>query len=151
MKNVVLNVVNELDIEFLIELLDMIEEGATGFELAYEVEKKQLMRDLLYDGILFYNNFIEIGDMRFIDAPDKRVADFKAFKTVEETEKYIFIQWIREQINKKNLKNEIDPVKRYEKFQKSKKRANIKICTTCGAMFANDSQKFCEKCGTKRD
>ena len=46
-------------LDFLKNLLDIIYEGATGFELAYIVEKNQEVKNLIYDGILFFNTFIE--------------------------------------------------------------------------------------------
>ena len=40
---------------FLKWLLRMIRNGATGFDLAHEVEKNKEVKKLIYDGILFYN------------------------------------------------------------------------------------------------
>ncbi|MFX1442960.1 MAG: hypothetical protein ACFFHV_06050 [Promethearchaeota archaeon] len=53
----------------------MIEIGAMGCDLAYEVEKNQYVKKLIYDGILFYNVFLEIGNQKFIDAPDIKKKD----------------------------------------------------------------------------
>ena len=88
------------DLRFFKKLLKMIQEGATGFDLAYEVEKNHAIKKLIYDGILFYNNFVEIGNNKFIDIPDEKKIDYKLFKTVEKTEKYIFLLWINKMIKK---------------------------------------------------
>lgn len=44
-------------LHFLEFLLRTINKGATGFDLAYEVEKNYEVKNLIYNGILFYNIF----------------------------------------------------------------------------------------------
>ena len=94
-------------LDFLKHLLQIINNGATGFELAYIVEKYQEVKNLIYDGILFYNTFIEIGNKKFKDAPDQIKKDYQSFKTIEDTEKYIFILWLKDTIT--SLEKKIQP------------------------------------------
>ncbi len=144
--------------DFLKKLLKLINRGATGFDLAYEVEKNKEMKYLIYDGILFYNTFLEIGSKRFIDAPDKKTADFKSFKTIEDTEKYIFMVWLRDTIG--FIENEIKPKEDYAKYVEEKKAQELlktkkKIlkklghCKNCGERIRSLEQEYCEKCGVK--
>ena len=49
-------------LQFLKKVLRIIENGGTGFDLAYEIEKNKEINNFLHDGILFYNVFIEIGN-----------------------------------------------------------------------------------------
>ena len=144
------NIINILiDLRFLKKLLKMIEEGATGFDLAYEVEKNHAIKKLIYDGILFYNNFIEIGHKKFKEYPDIRETNYNSFKTVEKTEKYIFLIWIKEMINNKEelLESQNLDVKNLEiQFE----QLNIsQICPKCSAIIKDSDQILCENCGTK--
>ncbi len=143
---------------FLKKLLKFINRGATGFDLAYEVEKNKEMKYLIYDGILFYNTFLEIGNNRFIDAPDKRKIDFKSFKTIEDTEKYIFMIWLKDTIE--SFEKEIKPKGDYVKYVKTRKeqellKTNKKLleklthCKNCGERIRSKEQEYCEKCGVK--
>ena len=143
-------------LNFLTRLLKMIHEGATGFDLAYEVEKNREVKRLIYDGILFYNTFLEIGNKKFIEAPDKKIENYKSFRTVEDTEKYIFILWLDDTIN--SLKEELYSKEDYTEYLKSKKSIEInKVrdrlketlthCKNCGAQIQSKEQKFCEQCG----
>ncbi|MFX1377928.1 MAG: hypothetical protein ACFFA4_02445 [Promethearchaeota archaeon] len=143
-------------LEFLKQLLIMINKGATGFDLAYEVEKNQEVKHLIYDGVLFYNTFLDIGNKKFIDIPDKITKNYQSFKTVEDTEKYIFMLWLNDTIS--NLQKGIHPKDDYEKFIESKmieekKEAERKLreqlshCKKCGAKIRDKQQEFCEECG----
>ena len=76
---------------FLRNLLEKIHGGATGFELAHFVEDNQKMKELICDGILFYSNFIEVGNEVYMNMPDKREVSFQTFKTLEDTEKIVLI------------------------------------------------------------
>ncbi len=141
---------------FFKKMLRMIEVGATGFDLAYEVEKNKEVKKLIYDGILFYNTFIEIGNTRFIDVPDKKKMDYKAFSTIEDTEKYVFLIWLKEVIT--SIEKEIKPKEDYNKYKEIQKIKEIKeiqkklrkkliYCKNCGEGIKNEEQEFCEKCG----
>ena len=92
------------DFDVFKNLLKMIDNGATGFELAYEVEKNQYVKKLIYDGILFYNTFLEIGNQKFIEAPDAKEKSFNNFKTVEDTEKRLFMMWLKDEIHSRSTK-----------------------------------------------
>ncbi len=150
------NLAEQLD--FFKKMLRMIENGATGFDLAYEVEKNKVAKNLIYDGILFYNTFIEIGNTRFIDAPDKKKVDYKAFRTIEDTEKYVFLIWLKEIIT--SIDKEIKPREDYSKYKERHKRIeineaqkklrkNLIYCKNCGERIRSEEQEFCEKCGMK--
>ncbi len=150
------NLAEQLD--FFKKMLRMIENGATGFDLAYEVEKNKVAKNLIYDGILFYNTFIEIGNTRFIDAPDKKKVDYKAFRTIEDTEKYVFLIWLKEIIT--SIEKEIKPREDYTKYKERHKRIeineaqkklrkNLIYCKNCGERIRSEEQEFCEKCGMK--
>jgi len=150
------NLAEQLD--FFKKMLRMIENVATGFDLAYEVEKNKVAKNLIYDGILFYNTFIEIGNTRFIDAPDKKKVDYKAFRTIEDTEKYVFMIWLKEIIN--SIEKEIKPREDYSKYKERHKRIeineaqkklrkNLIYCKNCGERIRSEEQEFCEKCGMK--
>jgi hypothetical protein len=139
-------------LDFLKKLLTLINRGATGFDLAYEVEKNKEIKSLIYDGILFYNTFLEIGAKRFIDAPDKKTADFKSFKTIEDTEKYIFMIWLKETIE--SIEREMKPKEDYAKYIESrqkqeflKTRKKLTHCKNCGERIRSKEQEYCEKCG----
>ena len=147
-------IIDKLD--FLKHLLDIINEGATGFELAYEVEKNQEVKSLIYDGILFYNTFIEIGSKKFLGAPDKVKVDYRSFKTIEDTEKFIFIVWLKDTIT--SLEKKVQPKEDYMKFVEVKKTQEIKEamkklreslthCKNCGARIQSKVQLLCEECG----
>lgn len=143
---------------FFKKMLRMIEDGATGFDLAYLAEKNKVAKNLIYDGILFYNTFIEIGNTRFIDAPDKKKVDYKAFRTIEDTEKYVFMIWLKEIIT--SIEKEIKPREDFNKYKEIHKRIEIKeaqkkirknliYCKNCGERIRSEEQEFCEKCGMK--
>ncbi|MHA1658514.1 MAG: zinc ribbon domain-containing protein [Promethearchaeota archaeon] len=136
-------------LKFLKNLLKMIENGASGFDLAYELEKKNSIKRLIYDGIMFYNTFLEIGDQTFLKAPDKKRVDYRAFRTVEDTEKYLFMIWLKESIT--NLEKEINPQGDYDKYRKAREKApkRLKQCKNCGAKIKDNNQKFCEICGSE--
>ncbi|MFW9902107.1 MAG: hypothetical protein ACFFDY_12640 [Candidatus Thorarchaeota archaeon] len=145
-------------LDFLKKLVRLINRGATGFDLAYEVEKNKEIKSLIYDGILFYNTFLEIGTQRFIDAPNKKTSDFKSFKTIEDTEKYIFMIWLKDTIN--SLEGDIKPKEDYaqyvearkeQEFIKTKKKLIKKLlyCKNCGEKIRSSEQEYCEKCGVK--
>jgi hypothetical protein len=143
-------------LDFLKLLLNMINEGATGFDLAYEVEKNQEMKHLIYDGVLFYNTFLNIGNKKFIDVPDKIIKNYKSFKTVEDTEKYIFIVWLNDTISSLQEKYHLtEEYKKYfeAKIAEEKKEAEKKLreklihCKYCGAKVRDSKQEFCEECG----
>ena len=139
----------EEHLAFLQNLLSMIRNGATGFDLAHEVEKNKEVKKLIYDGILFYNTFIEIGNTRFMDAPDKKKIDYEVFRTVEDTEKFIFLVWLRETIN--SIEKEFKPKGDYAKYLEIKKqnelREKLTHCKNCGEPIRSIEQDFCEKCG----
>ena len=135
------------ELEFLNKLLRMIEHGATGFELAHVVQKYNKIKKLIHNGIKFYNTFTEIGELIFLEAPDKKEKDYSFFKTVENTEKYIFMVWIRDEIAKGDvyLKNNVDSptlIKLKEKIIKQ-----TKYCKKCDTEIKDDYQKICENCG----
>jgi len=151
---------NKMDLlehlDFLKKIQKMIEDGASGFDLAYEVEKNHEIKNLLYDGILFYNVFLEIGQNKFINMPDKRKIDYKSFRTIEDTEKYIFMEWLKDTIN--TLEKDIRPKEDYTKYleklkekelkeSREKLRESLKFCKNCGERIRSKDQEFCEKCG----
>ena len=143
-------------LDFLKRLLDIINEGATGFELAFEVEKNQEVKSLIYDGILFYNTFIEIGNKKFLEADDKVKVTYQSFKTIEDTEKFIFMVWLKDTIT--TLEKKIQPKEDYAKFVETKKaqeireameklRERLTHCKNCGAQIRSKKQLLCEGCG----
>ena len=140
-------------LQFLRNILRIIEDGGTGFDLAYEVEKNKEINNFLHDGILFYNVFIEIGNKKFIDLPDKRKLDYKSFKTIEDTEKYIFMVWLKDTIA--FLERVVKPKGDYFKYVKLRKkkeakdklREKLSYCHNCGVKILNTDQEYCEKCG----
>ncbi len=140
-------------LQFLRKILRIIEDGGTGFDLAYEVEKNKEINNFLHDGILFYNVFIEIGNKRFIDLPDKRKLDYKSFKTIEDTEKYIFMVWLKDTIA--SLERVVKPKEGYSKYIKLRKekeakdklREKLSYCQNCGVKILSKDQEYCEKCG----
>ncbi|TKJ18728.1 MAG: hypothetical protein CEE43_17170 [Promethearchaeota archaeon Loki_b32] len=125
-------------LQFLRKILRIIEDGGTGFDLAYEVEKNKEINNFLHDGILFYNVFIEIGNKKFIVLPDKRKLDYKSFKTIEDTEKYIFMVWLKDIIA--SLERVVKPKEDYFKYVKLRKkkeakdklREKVSYCQNCG-------------------
>jgi len=143
-------------LDFLKHLLNIINEGATGFELAYESEKNQEVKSLIYDGILFYNTFIEIGNKKFLEADDKVKVTYQSFKTIEDTEKFIFMVWLKDTIT--TLEKKIQPKEDYAKFVETKKaqeireameklRERLTHCKNCGAQIRSKKQLLCEGCG----
>lgn len=135
------------ELEFLKKLLRLIENGATGFELAFELEKYHKIKKLIYNGIMFYNTFSEIGEKVFLEAPDKKEKDYHIFKTVENTEKYLFMVWLRDYIpnKEKYLKNNVDNSTLLQ--VKNKFIAEMKYCSKCGAERRDENQDICESCG----
>ncbi len=118
--------------------------------------KNQEIKRLIYDGILFYNTFLEIGNAKFIDIPDKKTKNYTSFKTVEDTEKYIFMIWLNNTIS--SLQKQIHPREDYEKFLEAKKaeekkkaekkrREQLTNCKNCGAVIRDKKQEYCEECG----
>lgn len=145
-----------LKLNFLTRLLNMIYEGATGFALAYEVEKNQEVKHLIYDGVLFYNTFLDVGTKIFIEVPNKKIENYKSFRTVEDTEKYIFMIWLNDAIT--SLKEQLHPKEDYNEYIKSIKAKEIKQpkdrlrerlthCKNCGTQIQSKEQTFCEQCG----
>jgi len=135
------------DLEFLKKLLGMIEKGATGFELAHVVQKYDKIKMFIHDGLDFYNTFNEIGELIFLEAADKKEKDYSFFKTVEDTEKFIFMVWIKDAIAKvgEYLKNNVEN----PTLKKLRKKIikQTKYCSKCDAEIMDDFQKICEKCG----
>jgi len=137
------------DLDLFKNLLKMIENGASGFDLAYEVEKNQYVKKLIYDGILFYNTFLEIGNQKFIEAPDIRKKDYSHFKTVEQTEKQLFMMWLKEEIDERQTI--LKDGKKYKEYVKIRENLIQKylFCENCGAKIKERYQYYCEKCGFK--
>ena len=128
----------------------MIGNGATGFDLAYEVEKNQYVKKLINDGILFYNTFLEIGNQKFIEAPNIQKNLFNHFETIEDTEKHLFMMWLRDEIHSRTtniLKNKADFKEIILERDKIKDR--FIFCQNCGAKNKEKYQMYCEKCGFK--
>ncbi len=136
----------ESDLTLLKKLDIIIKKGATGFELAYEIEKSQSIKRLIHDGVLFYNSFLEIGLERFLDIPDEKRVDFKNFSTIEKTEKYLFLIWLKESI--KNFEKRVDLSRKRLKPVETRKIL-ITHCKNCKAKIKDPNQKFCEFCGIK--
>ena len=143
-------------LNFLRLILRKITNGATGFDLAYEAEKHQEFKRLLYDGILFYNTFIEIGNNKFIEEPDHVKTNYKAFLSIEDTEKFIFMVWLKNTIH--SLESDFEVKEDYAKFSQAKReeerritkerlRKTITHCGKCGARIRNQHQVYCEECG----
>ncbi|MBN1214263.1 MAG: zinc ribbon domain-containing protein [Candidatus Lokiarchaeota archaeon] len=137
------------DLKFFKHLLEMIKNGATGFDLAYEVEKNHAIKKLIYDGMLFYNNFVSIGNEKFIEIPNVKEVRYKSFKTVEKTEKYIFLLWIEEMIKK--LEEILFSYKDITDYNKNQlyQSFNMERCEKCGHLLKDDDQILCENCGAK--
>jgi hypothetical protein len=133
---------------YLKKILKMIKEGASGYDLAYLVEQQKLIKRLINEkGILFYDTFLEIGEEKFIEYPNKKITYYKNFKTVENTEKYFFIIWLRDEIKK--LQKKYLFLKQMKKTKNTKDQVESKkiICKNCGSITSNENQKVCEKCG----
>lgn len=133
---------------YLKKLFKMIKEGATGYDLAYVVEQQKLIKRLINEkGILFYDTFLEIGEEKFIEYPNKKITYYKNFKTVENSEKYFFIIWLRDEIKK--LQRQYLYLKQMKKPNNEEDQEESKriICKNCGSITSNESQKVCEKCG----
>jgi len=146
----------KIKLDFLKHLFEIINDGATGFEIAYIVEKNQEVKNIIYDGILFYNTFIEIGNNKFFEVPDKIKVDYQSFKTIEDTEKFIFMIWLKDTIT--SLEKKIQPKEDYAKFIEAKKaqeirkameklRERLTHCKNCGAQIRSKKQLLCEGCG----
>lgn len=137
------------DLTFYKNLLTMINDGATGFELAYTLEKNQSIKKLVYDGILFYNTFLEIGNLKFIEAPDVMKKDYSYFKTIEDTEKFLFINWLKTEIEKREeILAENEDYRKYIQ-ETTKMKDRYIFCQNCGAKIKDRYQKLCENCGFK--
>jgi len=145
-----LSIINK-EKEFLKKLLEMITNRATGFELAYFVEKSQKINHLLYKGVMFYNTFLNTEKKIFIDLPDKEVKSYDNFKTIEETEKYLFMQWLKDTVSEKQER--VDMEKEYRKYEEKAfpNTSKLMYCKNCGANIKDEHQKFCEFCGVKLD
>lgn len=141
---------------FLKKILGMINNGAIGFDLAYEVEKFPEFKHLIYDGILFYNTFIEIGNNRFIDVPDKVKTNYISFVTIEDTEKFIFMVWLKDAIQ--TLEKQFHSNESYIEYLKKKQdeeqkltekilRKKLTRCLKCGNLIKSEEQIYCEVCG----
>jgi hypothetical protein len=133
---------------YLKKLFKMIKDGATGYDLAYVVEQQKLIKRLINEkGILFYDTFLEIGEEKFIEYPNKKITYYKNFKTVENTEKYFFIIWLKDEIRK--LQRHYLYLKQMKKPKNEEDQEEYKtiICKNCGSITSNENQKVCEKCG----
>lgn len=142
------------DLIFYRNLKEKVLNGATGFELAQFVEENQKIKDLNYDGVLFYSNFIEMGDKRYIDMPDKREVSFQTFKMLEDSEKVILLNFISEEISKceKILSNpEVfeEYAEEQEMIEVQKKKSSFIICGVCGASLRGDNIEKCTRCGSR--
>ena len=142
---IIFNIIKKL--EFLKKLLGMIDKGATGFDLAHAVQKYNKIQMFIQDGINYYNIFNEIGELIFLEAPDKKEKDYSFFKTVEDTEKFIFMVWLRDGIDKLDeyLRNYVE--RPTLKKLREKIIRQTKYCSKCNAEIMDDYQKICEKCG----
>ncbi len=139
----------KIPLEFLKRISEMIENDATGFDLAYETENNLLKDRLMNDGIFFYNTFLNIGNQKFKDAPDKRKTNYQPFKLVEYTEKYLFMDWLNKKITEKDKKKNImDEYTKYVETREYKYKEYV-ICENCGAQITKKNQKICEECGEK--
>jgi len=99
---------------------------------------------------------LEIGTQKFIDVPDKQTKNYKSFKTIEDTEKYLFIVWLNDTIS--SLQKQISLKEDYTKFMEAKiakereeaekkLRAQLTHCKKCGAKIRDNRQEVCEECG----
>ncbi len=136
------------ELYYLKKIVKMIKQGATGYDLAYLVEKQKLIKRLINEkGILFYETFLEIGEEEFIEYPDKKITHYKNFKTIENTEKYFFILWLKNKIKKLQRKYLFYKQNLKPKQKKKEDNPEILICNNCGNIANNEGQKVCEKCG----
>lgn len=139
---------NEIPTDFIEELLDMIEDGAIGFDIAHKIEQKHLQNTLIHDGIIFYKTFLELANNIVKETPDKKKKDYIQFRTVEDTDKYTFIKWAKSFIahQKKPHKTNAE----YAKYRNSNPEwVNEQIiCQKCGTEIKNKNQEICEECGT---
>ena len=138
---------NEIPFKIFKKFSKMIENGATGFDLAFETEKRQLTTRLMHNGIFFYQTFLKIGNQKFKDAPDTKKTNYQSFKLIEYTEKYIFMELLNKKKSDQDNKETI--LKEYAKYVESKeyKYKGYLLCKNCGAKITDKNQKFCEKCG----
>jgi len=107
-----------------------------------------MTRELIYDGIVFYDTFLEIGDNIVNDTPDEEKKDYGHFKIVEDSHKQVFLKWATELIEnykKQKLKEEI-----YKRYKKSRDKWYTEdlYCEKCGIRIKDKHQKVCEECGT---
>ena len=130
------------------KLLIMIEDGATGFDLAMFIDKYDYKNEILHDGILFYNYFKEIGTKVLKDVSDRKESKHRSFNVLEDSEKAVFIKWANDFI--KSTEEEIDVEGEYKKYIEKKKLESISECKNCGAKFTSNSQRVYEHCGEAR-
>jgi hypothetical protein len=122
------------------KLFDMVDKGATGFELAHFTRKDSLKKKLLDKGILFHNTFLNVGFKKFSECPNMKEQDYKTFKTIEKTEKYFFVIW---------LKHKIESLE-YEISLGIENLKDLKKCRYCEVRYKYAHQIICEKCGKMR-
>ncbi len=139
------------ELEALKELLDLIERGTTGFDLAYHFEKSDSLPRLYHDGIFFNITFKKVGKEPFIDAPDKKKVEFTSFSTVEESEKAKFMKWIKKAIQERE--RVVNPLDDYSKYKEAREVEVLPLksayCEFCGIKLRDPNQNFCESCGAE--
>ncbi|TXT60657.1 MAG: hypothetical protein BAJALOKI2v1_90071 [Promethearchaeota archaeon] len=127
----------------------LIEEGASGFDILFAVENNENIPTLHYDGISFYEMFKEIGNQKVKEIPNKMKKSYKSFITVEDTDKGIFMEWLKKTIDA--LEKAVKPNDDYVKYKEQRKNVEMKkgveYCRNCGAKISNPNQKICENCG----
>ncbi|MBN1214264.1 MAG: hypothetical protein JXA99_02360 [Candidatus Lokiarchaeota archaeon] len=125
----------------------MIEQDATGYDIAYEIEDNGFKNDLISDGIVFYNIFLNIGDKSVKNIPNEEKQNYKTFKTMGDSHKKQFMNWANNIIEK--FENPIKIKKEYEMYKESRKKWKSQdiYCEKCGARVKNKNQKVCEECG----
>lgn len=144
------------ELKILKNILNLITSGASGFDLAYEMDNNNfLTTNFNFDGINFYKMFLKIGNKSLIDIPDKKESNYTSFKTIEYTQKGRFMMWLKENIN--HIEEILKPTEDYDKYLKERRRIfEIKTdygskqfiyCTYCGAQYEKGDLKYCEKCG----
>ena len=149
-------IVNEL--RLLEKLIIMINEGATGFDLAYEIERTDNIRSLVFEGINLISTCKRYGNKVFKDEPDEVKNKYESFITLEESAKSKIIKWINKAINKrKSIVRENKEIFDYLKEALKKEKIEaidilnklIIRCEKCGAKIINKQLKYCENCGSK--
>ncbi len=139
------------ELEALEDLAIKIESKATGYELAYEVERNKNLPRLYSNGIHFIETFKQIGSQVFLESPDKVIKVFTTFKTKDDSEKTIFLKWLNKEIEerKETLYPRSDYLKYKEMMEQQEKVGEMGNCPYCGALINDKTQKFCEECGMK--